>query len=104
MSGERDTFAVRLKAARKASGLTQEALGIAAGIDEFSASARLNQYEKGKHWPDFGTACRIAKALKVDPAYLYSKSDTVAALVAAWATASPSARKQALNELQSQSE
>jgi transcriptional regulator with XRE-family HTH domain len=104
MSGESDTFAVRLKAARIAAGLTQEALGVAAGIDEFSASARLNQYEKAKHWPDFGTACRIAKALKVDPAYFYSKSDAVAALVLAWAPASPSARKKALKELEAPGE
>lgn len=104
MSLDIETFSIRLKAARKAAGLTQEALGIAAGIDEFSASARLNQYEKAKHWPDYGTACRIAKALKIDPAYFYSKSDSIAALVAAWAAASPSARKQALKELQSPSE
>src|SRR5262249_47548553 len=42
-------FARRLKAARLGAGLTQEALGVQAGIDEFSASARINQYERGKH-------------------------------------------------------
>ncbi len=41
----------RLKEARKAMGLSQEKLGIKAGIDEFSASARMNQYEKGSTYP-----------------------------------------------------
>lgn len=100
MSDDIDTFSVRLKAARKAAGLTQETLGVEAGIDEFSASARMNQYERGKHWPDYGTACRIAKALKMDPAYLYAKSDSVAELLAAWSQASPAVRKRALQELQ----
>lgn len=36
-------FPKRLKQARLRSGLTQEQLGIQAGIDEFSASARVNQ-------------------------------------------------------------
>lgn len=99
MSDDIDTFSVRLKAARKAAGLTQETLGVAAGIDEFSASARMNQYERGKHWPDYGTACRIAKALKLDPAYLYAKSDGVAELLSAWSQASPAVRKRALQEL-----
>lgn len=44
---------IRLKKARLNAGLTQEQLGILVGIDECSASARMNQYEKGKHMPDF---------------------------------------------------
>lgn len=41
--------AKRLKEARLAARLSQKSLGIAAGMDEFSASARMNQYETGKH-------------------------------------------------------
>ena len=37
----------RLKEARLRSGLSQEKLGVLAGIDEASASARMNQYERG---------------------------------------------------------
>ena len=48
--------------------LSQKALGIKAGIDQFSASARMNQYETDKHVPDFGTVKRIAKILKVPTA------------------------------------
>lgn len=46
-------LARRLKEARLRSGLTQERLGVLAGIDEYSASARMNQYERGKHSPHY---------------------------------------------------
>ncbi|KTC81709.1 helix-turn-helix domain-containing protein [Legionella brunensis] len=42
----------RVKEARLATKFSQKELGIAAGIDQFSASPRINQYETGKHTPD----------------------------------------------------
>ena len=74
-------FARRLKTARKRAGLTQIELGVEAGIDEYSASARVNQYERGKHWPDFGTAKRLAAVLHVPTAYFYAEEDAIAELV-----------------------
>lgn len=71
----------RLKEARVAAGLSQKSLGIAAGIDEFSASARMNQYETGKHTPDYLTLKRIAKVLKLPTAYFYAESDELAKLI-----------------------
>lgn len=71
-------FAYRLKEARKRAGLSQERLGVLAGIDEFSSSARINQYEKGKHVPDLETAERLAAVLNVPMPYLYSKDDDLA--------------------------
>lgn len=71
-------FAYRLKEARKRAGLSQEKLGVLAGIDEFSASARINQYEKGKHVPDLETAERLATVLNVPMPYFYSKDDNLA--------------------------
>lgn len=68
----------RLKEARKAANLSQKRLGIQAGIDEFSASARMNHYEKGRHTPDFLTLKQIAKVLKVPVAYFYADSDELA--------------------------
>ena len=56
-------FARRLRAARQSAGLTQEALGVAAGLDEFVASSRMNHYERAKHWPDYGFACRLVEIL-----------------------------------------
>ncbi|MFA6058609.1 MAG: helix-turn-helix transcriptional regulator [Taibaiella sp.] len=71
----------RLKEARLASGLSQKSLGIAAGIDEFSASPRMNQYETGKHIPDYSTLTKIAKVLKVPVAYFYAKDDVLAEII-----------------------
>ena len=51
---ERSVVARRLKEARVRAGLSQKQLGIKAGIEEFSASPRINQYERGKHTPDYG--------------------------------------------------
>lgn len=71
----------RLKEARVAAGISQKSLGIAAGIDEFSASARMNQYETGKHTPDYLTLQRIAKVLKLPTAYFYAESDELAIII-----------------------
>ncbi len=68
----------RLKQAREAIGLSQKQLGIKAGIDEFSASARMNQYETGKHTPDFLTLKQIAKILKLPLPYFYADDETLA--------------------------
>lgn len=78
------TFAARLKQARKAAGLSQERLGVLAGIDEMSASARMNQYERGKHEPDFAMVSRIAKALQLPVSFFYSETDAEAKLIAAY--------------------
>ncbi|HGF6515409.1 TPA: helix-turn-helix transcriptional regulator [Yersinia enterocolitica] len=71
----------RLKEARLRAGLSQEKLGILAGIDEASASARMNQYEKGKHTPDFEMACKLAKVLDIPVAYFYTPEDDLAKLI-----------------------
>lgn len=68
----------RLKEARTAANLSQKELGIAAGIDRFSASPRINQYETGKHTPDFLTLKRIAEVLSVPTAYFYAEEDELA--------------------------
>ncbi|TDN67154.1 helix-turn-helix transcriptional regulator [Paraburkholderia sp. BL10I2N1] len=76
-------FTRRLKQARLRSGLTQEQLGIRAGIDEFSASPRINQYEKGVHTPDFSTSQRIAGALQIPTSFLYEEDDLLARIIEA---------------------
>lgn len=68
-------FAKRLKDARTRAGLSQERLGVLAGIDEMSSSARMNQYEKAKHEPDFSMVARIAKVLDVPESYFYAVDD-----------------------------
>lgn len=70
----------RLKEARKAAKLSQKQLGIAAGMDEFSASARMNHYERGRHMPDYSMLAHIAKVLDLPAAYFYCESDDMAEL------------------------
>lgn len=77
----RDIFCKRLKEARLAAGLSQKKLGIAAGIDEFVASTRINRYEKGVHEADIHTAQKLAETLNVPLAYFYVENDQLAALV-----------------------
>ncbi|WP_318409848.1 helix-turn-helix domain-containing protein [Photobacterium leiognathi] len=72
---------VRLKTARKAAGFTQQQLGIALGMDTNTASARMNQYERGKHTPDYQTMQRIGKVLGVPTAYFYCEDDELAQLL-----------------------
>lgn len=74
-------IARRMREARLKVGLSQKMLGIAAGIDEFSASPRINQYETGKHIPDFATTERLAEVLGVPTPFLYARDDQVAELL-----------------------
>ncbi|WP_343580289.1 helix-turn-helix transcriptional regulator [Acinetobacter sp.] len=76
-----NVFAMRLRLARKAKGLSQEKLGILAGIDESSASARMNQYERGKHVPDFLVASKIAEVLELPTAYFYVEDEVLAEIL-----------------------
>ena len=77
----RDIFCKRLKEARLAAGLSQKRLGIAAGIDEFVASTRINRYEKGVHEADIHTAQKLAQTLNVPLAYFYVENDQLPAIV-----------------------
>lgn len=78
---EKSVFARRLRAAREARGVSQKQLGILAGIDQFVASARINQYERGKHVPDVQTAQRLAAELNVPVSCLYEPDDDLAELI-----------------------
>ena len=76
-----NVFSMRLKIARKAKKLSQERLGILAGIDEASASARMNQYETGKYAPDLLMATKIAEVLEVPVAYFYTENNLMAEII-----------------------
>ena len=86
----------RIKEARLLIGISQKQLGIAAGIDEFSASARINQYERGKHIPDFLTLKNIAKILTVPVPYLYTEDNILAEIILMYGHISNESRKKAL--------
>jgi transcriptional regulator with XRE-family HTH domain len=69
---------MRLKAARTRMGLPQDQLGVLAGLEESSSSARMSRYETGTHLPDERFAKRLADVLNVPLAYLYCDDDLVA--------------------------
>ena len=81
MVANKNPVAKRLKEARILANLSQKGLGIAAGIDEFSASARMNQYEVGKHVPDFLTLKHIAKVLGCPVALFYAEDNDLAEMI-----------------------
>ena len=92
-------FPQRLKEARKRIRVSQKKLGILAGIDEFSSSARINQYEKGRHAPDFSMAKRLADVLKIPTSYLYESDDDIAAMLILYYQLDDDERKKVLEEL-----
>lgn len=87
-SSPKAVFCARLKAARTGARMSQKDLGIAAGLDEFVASTRINRYETGVHEPDLETAGRLAQALGVPLAYLFADDDRQARLLLAFAALS----------------
>lgn len=71
----------RIRALREELAWSQEKLGVAIGIDESSARARISRYELGVHEPPLPTIRLIADALNVPLSYLYCEDDRVALLL-----------------------
>ncbi|HHQ4567845.1 helix-turn-helix transcriptional regulator [Aeromonas caviae] len=90
---------IRLKAARKATGLTQQQLGMRLGMEQSTASARMNQYEKGKHAPDYQTMQRIAQELGYPVAYFYCDDELLAELICMMAKLSEEEQRELLQQL-----
>ncbi|MEZ8306663.1 helix-turn-helix domain-containing protein [Vibrio splendidus] len=74
---------MRLKEVRKKAKISQKELGVRIGIDESTASARMNQYEKGKHTPDISTLKKIADELGVPLNYFFCEDEYSADLAIA---------------------
>lgn len=71
----------RIRLLREELGWSQEKVGVAIGIDESSARARISRYELGVHEPPLPTVRLIADALGVPLIYLYCEDDPVAELL-----------------------
>lgn len=74
-------FGMRLKAARLGAGLSQEQLGLLAGIEVESASARMNRYERGTRVPAVELVERIGAVLNLPVAYFYAVDNDEATLL-----------------------
>ena len=99
--GETIVLAHRLKQARLRAGLSQEKLGKLAGIDPMSASARMNQYERGKHSPDYKLMCKVAEILQMPVSWFYTEDDDQARLQEIFFHMRPANRRPLLAEAES---
>ncbi len=72
-----------MRALREELGLSQEKIGVAIGIDESSARARISRYELGVHEPPLPTARKLSDVLNVPLSYLHCEDDKVALLLLA---------------------
>jgi transcriptional regulator with XRE-family HTH domain len=98
---QRETvFSKRLKEARKRAAFTQMQLGVLAGIEEESASARVNQYERGVHAPDYGTAQRLAKTLRIPTSFFFEEDDALAEVILKFNELKPAQKKQLIKILE----
>lgn len=86
----------RLKEARLRAGLSQEKLGLEAGLEAESASTRMNRYETGARTPDLELMERIGAVLGLPAVYFYAADDMTAELLQAFHALSPTARVTAL--------
>ena len=71
----------RMRERREALGLAQEKVGVAIGLDESSARARISRYELGVHEPPFATVKLLAGVLDVPPPYMYCEEQDIADLL-----------------------
>lgn len=92
-------FPKRLKEARLKADISQKKLGIAAGIDPFVSSSRMNHYEKGTHHPLYDTVSRIASVLNLPASYFYEANDTMAEIILVAGAMSTAERTQLLEKM-----
>lgn len=65
----------RIKELRTQKGWSQTKLGVEIGLDEGTASARINRYEKGVHVPDYSTLKKLAAVLDVPVFYFWVEDE-----------------------------
>ena len=95
---------LRLKQARQHIGISQKELGVRIGMDESSASGRMNHYEKGRHVPDVDTLRKIAKELNVPLNYFFCEDDLSAELACLISRLDEYEKKALIYELKNQKE
>ena len=90
-------FGQRLRQARQRRLLAQDELGVLAGLEESSSSARMSRYESGIHEPSFQFVDALARVLDVSPAYFYCPDDRLANIIVLY-SGLPEAKRQALHQ------
>ncbi len=91
-------LAARMKAARKALGMSQAVLGVSMGFSEDTSSARVNRWELGINKTSLEHAEQLAEVLRVPFPALVSRDDRLAAVITGFSML-PKARQQEVWEL-----
>lgn len=89
-------FGLRLRQARLEAGIPQDKLGVAIGLDETTASARISRYETGIHAAPYDVAVKMARVLHVPTPFLFCDDDDLARLILLWAGLSKGDRSRLL--------
>ncbi|PRC90890.1 helix-turn-helix domain-containing protein [Solimicrobium silvestre] len=88
----------RLRQARQSRDLSQDRLGVMAGLEESSSSARMSRYESGIHEPTYQFVEAIAKVLGISPAFFYCADDRLAEIILIYSGLSETKRKALLQQ------
>ena len=99
-TNDASVFSRRLREMRALAGLSQEKLGIEAGLDSSVASARVNRYERGRHQPPEEMMARLAHVLKISTAYFFAEDDRLAEVIRLFAKLSARKQKAMLKTLE----
>jgi len=83
----------RLRQARLARELPQDKLGVMAGLEESSSSARMSRYESGIHEPTFQFVEAISEVLGISSAFFYCSDDQLADIIRIYSDLSEAKRK-----------
>lgn len=86
-------FSRRLHAVRQLRNIPQDKLGVLAGLEESSSSARISRYESGIHEPPYQFAQALARVLGVSTAYFYCDDDALAEFLLIYSSAAESERR-----------
>lgn len=86
-------FGRRLRQARLRANLPQDRLGVLAGLEESSSSARISRYESGVHEPSVQFAEALAKVLGVSAAFFYCGDDRLAEIILLYSDLSETKRR-----------
>ena len=81
--------------------IPQDKLGVAIGLDETTASARISRYETGVHAAPYDLAAKIARVLRVPTAIFFCDDDELARLILLWAKLNGSQKRKLLIEMSS---
>ncbi|CAD5260840.1 Transcriptional regulator [Vreelandella titanicae] len=79
--------------------MTQRQLGEYLGMEPNLASARMTQYEKGQHAPNYQLLKRLSEALEVPIPYFFCEDDTIAELILELDKLDPAERRSLLEQL-----